>query len=85
MYAAVNLVSLYNDAVIARGASKSFFEAASPTAKYSTYMAAAPEYRAAATALAVLQAAELILEMLAKKRLSDASRWRVVLALELAK
>ena len=85
VYATVNLAAIYHDAVIAQDGQRTFFEAATPTGKYRSYLATSTAYTTAAYALAVIQAAELILEMLAKKRLSDSARWRVVLALEFAK
>jgi hypothetical protein len=86
VYAAVNLVSMYNDVIIAHASGRTLFDAPSPSAKHTALLhAATPTYRATAYTLAVVQAGELWVELFARKRWGDGPRWRVVLVLEMAK
>ena len=84
--AAVNLLSIYHDRIVARANGKGAFDGATPESRYAVFQTSrSAAYRTAALALAVLQASELLAEIAAKHRFGDRTRWHLVLLIELAK
>ncbi|KAI0390722.1 peroxisome membrane protein [Xylariaceae sp. FL0594] len=85
VHSAVQLLSLYHDAVLRSATNKSSSlptRIPSPHARYTRFWTARSKlYRRAALLLQIIQYTELLWEMAAKRR-GEKVRWRVVIALE---
>ncbi|POW10988.1 hypothetical protein PSTT_05698 [Puccinia striiformis] len=89
LYTALNLLSLYHDRIITQVAA-SLPSSQRPTqtshARYTTaWCAVSSMYNFLAHALAIISHSQLLIEMVARRRLGSKRRWRVVLMLELIK
>ncbi|KAI7958422.1 hypothetical protein MJO29_006639 [Puccinia striiformis f. sp. tritici] len=89
LYTALNLLSLYHDRIITKVAA-SLPSSQRPTqtshARYTTaWCAVSSMYNFLAHALAIISHSQLLIEMVARRRLGSKRRWRVVLMLELIK
>lgn len=86
MYSSLNVLGLYHDQILIRAANtlpKYLKPPSSSHARYTkAWTEASPSYRVAARLISVLSYTELLIEMIAARRLGSERRWRVVLALE---
>ncbi|OAV93716.1 hypothetical protein PTTG_09590 [Puccinia triticina 1-1 BBBD Race 1] len=89
LYTALNLLSLYHDRIITKVVTSlpaSQKPAQSSHARYtSAWCAVSPTYNFLAHGLAIISHSQLLVEMVARRRLGSKRRWRVVLMLELIK
>ncbi|KAA1115962.1 Peroxisomal membrane protein pex16 [Puccinia graminis f. sp. tritici] len=89
LYTALNLLSLYHDRIITKVVTSlpsSQKPAQSSHARYtSAWCAVSSTYKFLAHALAIISHSQLLIEMVARRRLGSKRRWRVVLMLELIK
>lgn len=89
LYTTLNILSLYHDRIITKVVStlpSSQKPTQSSHTRYtSAWCAVSPTYSFLAHTLAVISRSQLLIEMLAARRLGSKRRWRVVLMLELIK
>ncbi|PLW29416.1 hypothetical protein PCASD_20377 [Puccinia coronata f. sp. avenae] len=89
LYTALNLLSLYHDRIITKVVSSlasSQKPAQTSHARYtSAWCTVSSTYDVVAHALAMISHSQLLIEMVARRRLGSQRRWRVVLMLELIK
>lgn len=90
MYTTLNLVGLYHDSLLAKAVANLPPSVRkpepSPHNRYTQFWTkASPSYKRLALAIVVIQHAEVLLEMGAKKKWGDKGRWRTVIAIEALK
>jgi peroxin-16 len=90
VYTTLNLVSLYHDSLLAKAVANLPPSVRkpepSPHNRYTQFWTTvSPSYKRLALAIAVIQHAEVLFEMGAKKKWGDKGRWRTVIAIEALK
>ena len=90
VYTTLNLVSLYHDSLLAKAVANLpptvRKPEMSPHNRYTQFWTrASPSYKRLALAIVVIQYAEVLLEMGAKKRWGDKGRWRTIVGIEALK
>jgi peroxin-16 len=90
VYTTLNLVSLYHDSLLARAVANLpptvRKPEPSPHNRYTQFWTkASPSYKRLALAIVVIQYAEVLLEMGAKKKWGDKGRWRTIVGIEALK
>lgn len=90
VYTTLNLVGLYHDSLLAKAVANLPPSVRkpepSPHNRYTQFWTkASPSYKRLALAIVVIQHAEVLLEMGAKKKWGDKGRWRTVIAIEALK
>lgn len=85
----MNLVSSYHDSVLRKLAKSIPLSERRPASSHQRYviswMETSKSYRIAARTLATVQYLQLLVEMVARRRLGAQKRWRIVLGIEIFK
>ena len=90
VYTALNLVSLYHDSLLAKAIANLpptvRKPEPSPHNRYTRFWTkACPNYKRLALAIVIIQYAEVLLEMGAKKKWGEKGRWRTIVGIEALK
>ena len=90
VYTTLNLVSLYHDSLLAKAIANLPPSVRkpepSPHNRYTRFWTkASPNYKRLALAIVIIQYAEVLLEMGAKKKWGDKGRWRTIVGIEALK